>query len=259
MKFNVTMLNKDDFANNGFFRKFGEFATICYDTPLTKAVQIGKHCLKAGHFSGSRHIYFAFHIDLPRSSADQISRHEQGVVKNMQSQRYVNKSDFTYYTSEGILENPVAKEAYDNEMQNIMKAYTDIVSILNEEGIKGEHANEQARGILPMGVESKLALAVNVEGLIHLAHKRLCTRTQEHTRKIVKMMVKEVLKVTPELEEYLVPQCKAMFYCPEDEKNCPMMKSGYMINKTELQRITQDARKDRKSKPVEYVLPKIEK
>ena len=255
MKLNVTLLNPEDFANDDLFRRWGLFSCICYNTPLSKAIPVGKHCLKAGHFSGSRHIYFAFHIDLPRSSADQIVRHEQGVVKNMQSQRYVNKSDFTYYTSEGILNNLTAKEAYDNEMQNIMKAYSDIVSILNEVGVKGEHANEQARGILPMDIESKLALALNIEGLIHLAHKRLCTRTQEHTRKIVKMIVKEVIKVVPELKEYLVPQCIAMFYCPENHKGCPMMESGYMINKAELERITQDARKHRMNQ-VEYVLPK---
>ena len=166
----------------------------------------------------------------------------------MQSQRYVNKSNFDYYTSSDIESNPQAKEKYNTTMKVIQEAYNDIVSILEEIGIKGEHANEQARGVLPMDVESKLALALNVEGLIHLAHKRLCLRTQEHTRKIVGMIIDEVLEVTPELKEYLVPQCEAMFYCPENHKDCLKMKSGYMINKAELKRITDDARKHRMNK-----------
>ena len=248
MEFKVTLINKEDFERKNLFTRIGEFATICYDTPLSKAEAVGKHCVKSGHFSGSRYIYYAFHIDGVRSANDQLSRHEQGVVKNMQSQRYVNKSDFEYYTSSDIASNEKAKEKYDEVMKSIQEAYNDIVSILEEIGIKGEHANEQARGVLPMDVESKLALALNVEGLIHLAHKRLCLRTQEHTRKIVGMIIDEVLEVTPELKEYLVPQCEAMFYCPENHKDCPKMKSGYMINKAELKRITDDARKHRMNK-----------
>lgn len=248
MEFKVTLLNGEDFNNDGLFKRWGLFSCLCYSTPLSQAIPVGKHCLKSGHFSGSRYIYYAFHIDGVRSANDQLVRHEQGVVKNMQSQRYVNKSDFEYYTSSDIAENLKAKEKYDEAMKSIQEAYNDIVSILEEIGIKGEHANEQARSVLPMDVESKLALALNVEGLIHLAHKRLCLRTQEHTRKIVGMIIDEVLNVTPELKEYLVPQCEAMFYCPENHKDCPKMKSGYMINKAELKRITDDARKHRMNK-----------
>ena len=248
MEFKVTLINKEDFERKNLFTRIGEFATICYDTPLSKAEAVGKHCVKSGHFSGSRYVYYAFHIDSIRSVNDQLSRHEQGVVKNMQSQRYVNKSNFDYYTSSDIESNPQAKEKYNTTMKVIQEAYNDIVSILEEIGIKGEHANEQARGVLPMDVESKLALALNVEGLIHLAHKRLCLRTQEHIRKIVRMIIDEVLEVTPELKEYLVPQCEAMFYCPENHKDCLKMKSGYMINKAELKRITDDARKHRMNK-----------
>ena len=248
MEFKVTLINKEDFERKNLFTRIGEFACICYNTPLSKAETVGKHCVKSGHLSGSRHVYYAFHLDSIRSVNDQLVRHQDGVVKNMQSQRYVNKSNFDYYTSSDIEANPQAKEKYDAAMKVIQEAYNDITSILAEVGLHGEQANEQARGVLPMDVESKLALALNIEGLIHLAHKRLCLRTQEHTRKIVGMIIDEVLKVSPELKEYLVPQCEAMFYCPENHKGCPRMKSGHMINKDELKRITDDARKHRMNK-----------
>ena len=248
MEFKVTLLNGEDFQNDGLFKRWGLFSSVWYNTPLSQAIPVGKHCLQAGHFSGSRYIYYAFHIDGVRSANDQLVRHEQGVVKNMQSQRYVNKSDFDYYTSSDIESNPQAKEKYDAAMKVIQEVYNDITSILAEVGLHGEQANEQARGVLPMDIESKLALALNIEGLIHLAHKRLCLRTQEHTRKIVGMIIDETLKVSPELKEYLVPQCEAMFYCPENHNGCPRMKSGHMIIKDELKRITDDARKHRMNK-----------
>ena len=240
MELKVNLINKQEFENDGLFKKWGEFACICYDTPLEKALKVGKHCFNTGHYSGSRHIFFAFHIDLPRSSADQIVRHQDGVVKNMQSQRYVNKSNFTYYTSPDIKNNEKVKDLYEKEMENIKKAYIEIIESLKEVDINGEHANEQARGILPMDIESKLALALNIEGLIHLAHKRLCLRTQEHTRKITKLIVDEAIKAVPELKEHLVPECQYLLWCPENYKKCPLMKSNVVLSKEDLRTIIKD-------------------
>ena len=119
-------------------------------------------------------------------------------------------------------------------MRNIQRAYNEIISLLEENGLKGEVANEATRGILPMDIESKLALAVNIEGLIHLAHKRLCFRTQSHTRKIVSLIIKEVLKIIPELKPYLVPECQYLLWCPENHKKCPLMMSGAVLSKDEV-------------------------
>lgn len=239
MNLNVTLINKQDFENNNFFRKWGEFSAICYNSPLDKAINIGKACLKSGHFSGSRHIYFAFHIDLPRSSADQIVRHEQGVVKNVQSQRYVSKDKFDYYTSSGIANNQEVKNVYESQMLETQKAYNEIIDILKDCGISGEKANEQARGVLPMDCESKMAIAFNIEALIHLCHKRLCSRTQEHTRKIVKMIANEMIQIIPELKEYLVPHCEYLLWCPEGNhgKDCPRRTSKAILSKEEVKEI----------------------
>ena len=110
MEFKVTLINKEDFERKNLFTRIGEFACLCYDTPLSKAEAVGKHCVKSGHLSGSRHVYYAFHLDSIRSVNDQLVRHQDGVVKNMQSQRYVNKSNFDYYTSSDIEANLQAKE-----------------------------------------------------------------------------------------------------------------------------------------------------
>ena len=52
--FQVTLMNKNEVKE--FIRKHGEFACVCYNTPIVQAEQVGLHCLKSGHLSGSRHL-----------------------------------------------------------------------------------------------------------------------------------------------------------------------------------------------------------
>ena len=80
--FKVTLVNKDEVTQ--FIKKHGEFACVCYSTPKEQAEKVGLHCLKSGHLSGSRHLYFVFELDrIPRFTIDQLVRHEVGVVKNV--------------------------------------------------------------------------------------------------------------------------------------------------------------------------------
>ena len=88
----VTLLNPDEVKH--FIRNHGYIACICYDTDERFAERVGENCLKSGHLSGSRGDFFKFEITCPRFTADQIMRHEQGVFKNCQSQRYVDMDDF---------------------------------------------------------------------------------------------------------------------------------------------------------------------
>ena len=106
--FQVTLMNKNEVKE--FIRKHGEFACVCYNTPIVQAEQVGLHCLKSGHLSGSRHLYFVFNIgNVPRFTVDQLVRHEVGVVKNVQSLRYVTKDKFSVYMPHGLAEELMAK------------------------------------------------------------------------------------------------------------------------------------------------------
>ena len=60
---------------------------------------------------------------------------------------------------------------------------------------------------------------VNAEELIVIANKRLCNLASEKTRKVVKMMCDEAIKVTPELKDFLVPMCEWNNDCYE-MKSC---------------------------------------
>lgn len=49
---------------------------------------------------------------------------------------------------------------------------------------------------------------MNAEELITIAHKRLCMQASKPTREVVKLICDEVVKLCPEFEELLVPNCK---------------------------------------------------
>lgn len=200
---------------------FGETACICYDTPTKFKKGVAKTVLSTGHFSGSRGQYIYFKIeDVPRSLADQMARHSVGTAVNMQSFRYVKMEDFTYYTPTIIEKIPEAKMIYENTMEVIKHDYAEIVRILNEKGIKGEKANQSARGILPMNTNTKLIMAFTLEALMNFMEKRLCVRAEEHIRKLAKLMRDEVLNILPELADKLVPACESNLWCPEGKMCC---------------------------------------
>ena len=210
----VELLNKDEVKE--LFKHFGRTACVCYDTKTNTPEKIGKHCMRSGHFSGSRSRYFEFLItEIPRFCVDQAVRHETGVCKNVQSFRYVDKNSFAYEVPVEIVDNKELLEKYHNHMKNTIDIYSEIQDyVFNKTNIH-ERANEQARYVLPMSTHSAFVYCLDIEALIHLMNKRLCVRTEDVFRKLAEMIKEEVLKVLPELEDYLVPQCEALLWCPE--------------------------------------------
>jgi thymidylate synthase (FAD) len=222
--FKVRLVNGEEVKS--FIKKHGEFAAICYDTPKEKAEAVGLHCLKSGHFSGSRHLYFVFELEnVPRSAVDQIVRHNIGFVTNVQSLRYCNKDGkVSIYIAPELADNPYMIKTIQDQENIVNAQYNYIQSYLEEGHIKGEKANEIARTILPIGISTSCNIAVNIECLAHLANVRLCTRAELPIRIIVKQMVDQVVEVEPRYKSLLVPQCKKLGYCPENNKECARYK-----------------------------------
>ena len=213
----VTLLNPDEVKN--FIRNHGMVACVCYDTDEKYAERVGLNCLESGHLSGSRGDYFKFEIECPRFTADQIMRHEQGVFKNCQSQRYVDMDNFECYIPPVIAENRKLNSLYTASIETTQLCYKYIRIELERQGITGEKANDLMRTLLPIGVPTKLRIGFDIEALIHFMNKRLCVRADEPIRQVAKLMKKEVLAVEPRYAKYLVPQCQALGYCPE-HKGC---------------------------------------
>lgn len=210
----VTLLNAEEVKD--FIRRHGEVACVCYNTNEKYAEKVGKSCMMEGHMSGSRGDFFKFEIECPRFTIDQIVRHEQGVFKNVQSQRYVDMDDdFSIYVPPKVVNNPILVEQYIQYEEMCKAQYKINRACFNDLNITGEQANDLMRTMLPIGVKSKVRIGFTLEALIHFMHKRLCVRADEPIRRVAKLMKEEVLKVQPEYAELLVPQCEDMMYCPE--------------------------------------------
>lgn len=210
----VTLLNAEEVKD--FIRRHGEVACVCYNTNEKYAEKVGKSCMIEGHMSGSRGDFFKFEIECPRFTIDQIVRHEQGVFKNVQSQRYVDMDDdFSIYVPPKVVNNPMLVEQYIQYEEMCKAQYKVNRAYFNDLNITGEQANDLMRTMLPIGIKSKVRIGFTLEALIHFMHKRLCVRADEPIRRVAKLMKEEVLKVQPEYAELLVPQCEDMMYCPE--------------------------------------------
>ena len=172
--------------------------------------------MKEGHTSGSRGDFFKFEIECPRFTADQIMRHEIGVFKNCQSQRYVDMDDnFSIYVPPKVVKDEVLLQQYIRYEEMCKAQYKVNRACFDEMGIEGETANDLMRTMLPIGVKTKLRIGFTLEALIHFMHKRLCTRADLPIRKVAQLMKEEVLKVQPQYKDLLVPHCIALMYCPE--------------------------------------------
>ena len=210
----VTLLNGDEVKN--FIYNHGSMACVCYNTNEKYADKVGMSCLREGHRSGSRGDFFKFEIECPRYCADQIMRHEVGVFKNCQSQRYVAMDDnFSIYVPPQVESNEYLKAMYEEYERSNKSYYKYIREEMDAKGIKGEKANDLLRTMLPIGVKCKLRIGFTIEALIHFMEKRLCVRADAPIRQVAKLMKDAVLAVEPRYEEFFVPQCQALMYCPE--------------------------------------------
>lgn len=228
---NVSILNPEE--TKKLFEYWGVASCVCYDTKTDTPEKIGKGCMNSGHFSGSRSQYILFKIDnCPRFTIDQAVRHEVGVMKNVQSFRYVQKDSFSYEIPTEISDNPSLLEEYHYHMMCTMNLY-DLIQryVLGKTG-SNERANEQARYVLPMATHSSFVFGMTIEALIHFMNMRLCVRAEDKIRELAIEMKKTALDILPELKDKLVPNCQAMLWCPEGKHSC-----GAYPTKKELEKI----------------------
>ena len=227
----VTLLNKDQVKD--FYKTWGLFSCKCYSTNPKYAVNIGKKCHKTRHYSGSRAFHFIFEIEnVPRSAIDQLVRHEQGVIKNIQSQRYTDSSNLGWYTPDVITKYPDLQRVWDAGFKEDSDDYKYIVEQLEQlEGWTGEKAREVARGRLGIDIHSSGTIGFTIEALEHFMHKRLCFRAQEAIRKLANLMKDAVLEELPDLKPYLVAECFALGYCNENDMQCAELRGSAMPTK----------------------------
>ena len=215
----VTILNPEETTR--LFEYWGKASCVCYDTDTETPEKIGKGCMNSGHFSGSRSRFILFKVEgCPRFTIDQAVRHEIGVMKNVQSFRYVGKDSFAYEVPVEITDNDELLARYHAHMMNAMDLYSDIQEYVFNKTKSNERANEQARYVLPISTHADFIIGMTVEALIHFANMRLCVRAEDKIRELALAIKKTTLELLPELNDKLVPNCQVLLWCPEGKASC---------------------------------------
>lgn len=215
----VTILNPEETTR--LFEYWGKASCVCYDTITNTPEKIGKGCMNSGHFSGSRGRYILFKVEgCPRFTIDQAVRHEEGVMKNVQSFRYVGKDSFAYEIPVEITDNEELLAKYHAHMMKTMDLYCEIQEYVFNKTNSHERANEQARYVLPISTHADFVIGMTVEALIHFANVRLCVRAEDKIRELALAIKNTTLDLLPELKNKLVPNCQALLWCPEGHASC---------------------------------------
>ncbi len=180
--------------------------------------------MKMGHMSPIEHASFTFAIEgISRACSHQLVRHRLASY-SQQSQRYVSEeTGFDYIIPPIIKENKELKKHFEDFMAEAQNTYNYIVKNLDEKGIKGEAANQDARFVLPNAAETKIMVTMNARELLHFFRQRCCYRAQWEIRNMAHQMLFLVKRVAPTIFEKAGPACLHA-PCPEGEYTCGKIK-----------------------------------
>ncbi len=188
-----------------------------------------------GHESPVEHASFTFGIEgVSRALLAQITRHRIASF-SVQSQRYVDKSGFSYITPPEIADIPEALEEYEAAMREDAKHYDNIKSMLvkkhkadfiamgkseaDAQRLAEKKANEDARFVLPNACDTRMIVTMNVRSLRNFFKLRCCARAQWEIRAVAVEMLRLCKSVAPLLFANAGPAC-VTGKCSEGQMSC---------------------------------------
>ena len=180
--------------------------------------------VKMGHMTPIEHPSFTFAIEgISRACSHQLVRHRLASY-SQQSQRYVSEeAGFDFIIPPSIKDNKQLKATFITFMKEAQKAYNLMVKKLNEQGITGEAANQDARFLLPNAAETKIMVSMNARELLHFFRQRCCNRAQWEIRCMAEHMLKLVKKTAATIFHKAGPGCLHA-PCPEGDYTCGKIK-----------------------------------
>lgn len=196
--------------------KIGTMAGICWNSPTDdteKNIKRAKECIASGHGRVMEYVDIEFVLD--ESSARmmrELYTHIGGDPTRLQSStRYVDATNFTYFTPPKIEADVGIKAIYDKAMTDIANAYMALVGV----GIP----KEDAANVLPLGMNSKMVMKCNLRMLENLMNQRLCSRAYHEIRKFAQQLKKQLSEKNDEwkwvVDNLFVPKCEKVGYCTE--------------------------------------------
>jgi len=152
-----------------------------------------------GYWSPLEHSNYTFSIEnISRVSSHQLVRHRIASFTQM-SHRFAKPIDEFYQ--------PIIPPSVEKRAKNLTEnVYNEIYSYYYEL-LKNGIPEEDARYILPNGVNTNIVVTMNARELYNFFSLRLCSRSQWEIRKIAWAMLDEVKKVHPILFKYASPSC----------------------------------------------------
>jgi thymidylate synthase (FAD) len=186
--------------------------------------QFVEKLMEIGHMSPIEHASFTFAVEgISRACSHQLVRHRLASY-SQQSQRYVSEeAGFDFIIPPSIKKDGELARYFRDFMNKAQEAYSHIVSRLNEKGLKGEEANQDARFILPNACETKIIITMNARELLHFFKQRCCNRAQWEIRSMAINMLRLVSRTAPAIFRNAGPGCLKV-KCPEGDYTCGKMK-----------------------------------
>lgn len=180
--------------------------------------------MKMHHESPVEHASFTFAVEgISRACSHQLVRHRLASY-SQQSQRYVSEeSGFDYVIPDTVKGDRELEKYFINFMTAAQEAYNHIVKRLNDKGIRGESANQDARFVIPNACETKIMVTMNSRELLHFFRQRCCNRAQWEIRAMAVEMLRLVKRVSPTIFKSSGPSC-LQGACPEGEYSCGKLK-----------------------------------
>lgn len=220
-------------------------AKLCYSQSGVEGIMEGLTAEKTdsfidmlvsmGHESPFEHVTFTFGIEgVSRAVLAQITRHRIASF-SVQSQRYVNKENFTYIIPPEIDRIPEAREEFLAAMEEDRRHYMRLAALLKEnrkkvlvsegksekeaEKIAEKSAYEDARSVLPNACDTKMVMTMNVRSLYNFFNLRCCSRAQWEIRELATEMLRQVKAIAPTLFKKAGPSC-VCGSCSEGKMSC---------------------------------------
>lgn len=190
-----------------------------------------------GHESPIEHASYTFAVEgVSRALLAQLTRHRIASY-SVQSQRYVNKSDFDYIVPPSIEERGgIVRDEYKYVMWQIQATYDYLRLELTkyhtaeligkgyteeEVAAKAEKlANEDARFVLPNACDTRIIFTMNARSLHNFFRLRCCNRAQWEIRAMADEMLKLCREVSPVLFKSAGPSCAVTGVCSEGAMCC---------------------------------------
>ena len=199
----------------------GEMAGVCWGADTTdpeKNYKRGLSCLKSNHGRVLEYaqVYMILHDSSIKVFRDYYT-HIGGAPTRLQdsTRRKDMTTVFKYITPHTIAANPEALKIFTKQMESARQAEI----ALEDLGIP----REDASGVLPLDTDSAVVVRTNLRQLIDMSHERMCTRAYWEFREIMDDMIKQLSTISDEwkyiVDNYFVPKCEVLGYCPED-KSC---------------------------------------